>query len=123
MTVKKMVRNTDVLRSLDVNFETAITKLVGIMNDERSKPSEIMGSADKIIKLRFALQEAVKKEALDKIELEMKQLTLEEKQIKMVALRGLANPDSTPEQNKTHSRIFAPTAEFEITSDPIAKEA
>lgn len=103
----KKVNNTELLRSIDNVVSTAVDKMVGILNDPRAKNSEVLNSADKLIKLRFQLQENIRKEALDKIKIEYEQLNLEEKQIKLVALRGLSDPKSTPAQNKTYSRVFS----------------
>lgn len=117
--MRKRVNNTELLRSMDNVVENAIKKLVGVLDDPQAKNSEILNSADKIIKLRFQLQENIRKEALDKIEIEYKQLNLEEKQIKLEALRGLKNPDATPEQVRTYSRTFSPDMKPQDVDDSI----
>lgn len=119
--MRKRVTNTDLLRSVDESVQTAVNKMVEIINDATAKRSEILNASDKIIKLRFQLQESIRKEALDKIEIEYKQLNLEEKQIKLEALRGLKDPNSTPEQVKTYSRTFTPAMKPDEVDDSILK--
>lgn len=106
--MRKRVSNIELLRTVDESVPAAVAKIVSVLSDPKAKNSEILNSADKLIKLRFQLQENIRKEALDKIEIEYKQLNLEEKKIKLEALRGLKNPNSTPEQVKTYSRTFTP---------------
>lgn len=117
--MRKVVKNTELLRSMDDSVNLAMEKILNVLKDPQAKNSEILNSADKIIKLRFQLQESIRKEALDKIEIEYKQLNLEEKQIKLEALRGLKNPNSTPEQVKTYSRTFTPAMKPQEVDDAI----
>ena len=108
--MRKAVKSVELLRKVEGAVESSIQTLMDVVTNKQAKLSEVINSADKIIKLRFALQDSIQKEALAKIELEYKQLNLEEKRIKLEALRGIASPDSTPDQKKEYSRVFEPTA-------------
>lgn len=119
--MRKRVNNTELLRSIDDSVQTAVEKMVEIINDKSAKRTEVLNASDKIIKLRFQLQESIRKEAIDKIDIEYKQLNLEEKQIKLEALRGLRNPNSTPDQVKTYSRTFTPAMKPDEVDDSILK--
>lgn len=115
----KRVTNTNLLRTVEESIPTAIKKIVDVLNSSHSKHSEILNAAEKLIKYRFQFQEALRKEALDKIEIEYKQLNLEEKRIKLEALRGVVTPDATPDQVRTYSRVFTPAMKPEDANTQI----
>lgn len=97
----------ELLRDVDDLMPKAMERLKEVLQDPLAKRTEILNSADKIIKYRFMFQEQLLKEATYKIDLEMKQLSLEEKRIRVEALKGGGNPDGEPNMGN-RSRPFLP---------------
>ena len=100
------VTNTSIIRSVDANFNKAVDKIVKVLNDPMAKNSEVLNAADKIIKLRFIVQDNVRKEVMDRLDIEKKQLDLEEKKIKLDQLRGLPIVGSNSQEGGKHSTVF-----------------
>lgn len=108
--MRKKNGNADILRIFnDELISKAVKKVSEVMEDPLAKRTEVLNAADKIIKFKFMFQDAVRKQALDQIEFESRQLKLEEQKIKMEALRGAVDPNATPEDKKNYSRVFSPT--------------
>lgn len=106
--MKKRVTNSVLLQSIDAVVEDAVEKTIKILNNPQAKNTEVLNAADKLIKLRFQIMENSRKEASDKIDMQYKILNLEEKRIKVEALRLAADPNSTPSQRAQASRVFDP---------------
>lgn len=99
--------NQSILRIFDEQLvKDAVDKVKGILVDPKSKNSEILNAADKIIKFKFMFQDAVRRQTLDKIEIEDKELRLEERRLRLEAIRGVANPNTPPEQARAYSKVF-----------------
>lgn len=106
----------------------AIEAIEKILNDPLSKRSEVLNAADKLIKIRFQYQDAVRRQAIDELDIQIKQLTLAEKTEKLRELIGLKDvgdgqPDETkPEGAIEHSRPFEPSLKPDDVSDEILVE-
>lgn len=125
--MRKKNSNADILRIFnDDLISKAVKKVSEVMEDPLAKRTEILNAADKIIKFKFMFQDAVRKQALDQIEFESRQLKLEEQKIKMEALRGAVDPNSTPEDQKKYSKIFSPAFKpegYDDDDEDFVKEA
>lgn len=104
------VTNVNLLKDIDNLVGVAVDRTKAILNNASAKNSEVLNAADKIIKLRFALMEAINKEAQHKLDLEAKQLGLIEKRIKVELLQRSAGalPEGVVDEDegKTYSRPF-----------------
>lgn len=118
--MRKRSGNAELLRIFDEDLvKKAVTRTKEILEDPQAKRTEILNAADKIIKFRFAFQDAVRKQAMDQIDIESKQLKLEEQKIKMELLRGASDPNaSTSDKAKAYSAVFDPDDKPEGYYDP-----
>lgn len=108
------------LRDVDEMIPKALESLKKVIEDPQAKRSEVLNSADKIIKYRFMFLESIRKEATDKLDLEMKQLSLEEKRIRVERLKNGGDPDqSSGEGNLLQNR----SVPFQPASSDTFKDA
>ncbi|AYD82395.1 hypothetical protein Aci011_025 [Acinetobacter phage vB_AbaM_B09_Aci01-1] len=117
--MRKKSGNADLLRIFDDELiRKAVKRTTEILEDPLSKRTEVLNAADKIIKFKFAFQDSVRRQALDQIEFESRQLKLEEQKIKMELLRGAADPNAKPEARTAYSAVFDPKDKPEGYYDP-----
>lgn len=122
--MSRKVNTTAILKILDHNkIANAIQKVTDVLESTTAKHSEVLNAADKLIKYHFMFQDAARKQVLDAIEIEHKQLALEEKQIKMELLRGATGPNATPQKQEAYSRTFNPPTSKSMDDPDGIKEA
>ena len=63
-----------------------------------------------------------RQQVYDRIDLKMKQINLRTAELKLLALEGVADPKSTPEQVKAHTRVLTPDMRPQGIDDKVAKE-
>ncbi|WP_378347301.1 hypothetical protein [Acinetobacter baumannii] len=121
--MRKKSGNADLLRIFDEELiRKAVKRTSEILDDPLAKRTEILNAADKIIKFKFAFQDSVRRQAIDQIDIESRQLKLEEQKIKMELLRGAADPNATPDAKKAYSAVFTPEDKPEGYYDPDPEE-
>lgn len=101
----------------------AVEALEKILDDPTAKRSEVLSAADKIIKIRLQYQDVVRRQAMDSLELEIKQITLEEKRLNLEKLTGIRTvggeePESD-DRSLTYSRPFEPSMKPDDVTDEI----
>lgn len=108
--MRRKSSETDFLRMFDNELvKKAIKKVTEVLEDTVAKRAEVLNAADKIIKYKFMFQSEIRQRAIDQIELESRQLKLEEQKIKMERLRGASNPDLPQEKNtQNYSMVYSP---------------
>lgn len=101
----------------------AVNAIEKILDDPLAKRSEVLNAADKIIKIRFQYQDSIRRQAIDSLDLEIKQITLEEKRISLENLTGIrtVGDDNTDDgdRNLPYSRPFEPSMKPEDVDDAI----
>lgn len=114
--------NVKLLDLIDSHFEDAVTKIRNILDDPDAKNSEVLNAADKLIKLRFDLQKAVRQEVIDRIEMEGREIDVQIKKLTYAKLKGdpITVEDSTGKV--AFSRSFSPSLKPVEVSDQVARE-
>lgn len=101
----------------------AVEALEKILDDPTAKRSEVLSAADKIIKIRLQYQDVVRRQAMDSLELEIKQITLEEKRINLEKLTGIrtVGGEESESDNRSlpYSRPFEPSMKPDDVTDEI----
>ena len=104
-------------------LDTAVSKIESVLNDPKAKNSEILNSADKLIKLTLEMQSIQTKGVFDKLKLQREQLALEKQQIEMAQLRLASGSGTTQTDGKpqTYSREFTPAMRPHTVDDTVAR--
>ena len=92
---------TAIVNEIDEGVLDAVRVLKAAIKDEKAKTSERTTAANSLLKIKTQMFGMQRQQVYDRIDLKMKQINLRTAELKLLALEGVADPKSTPEQVKT----------------------
>lgn len=111
-----------IVNEIDEGVLDAVRVLKAAIKDEKAKTSERTTAANSLLKIKTQMFSMQRLQVYDRIDLKMKQINLRTAELKLLALEGVADPKSTPEQVKAHTRVLTPDMRPQGVDDKVAKE-
>ena len=118
----KKVKLNDLIEEIDESVLEAVQMLKANLRDPNAKISEKNTTANNLIRMKFSLIEAQRKQLFDRIEIKRANVTLEMQEIKLAEMKKALNPDATEDQKKTYSRVFSPDYKAPDIDDSVSRE-